>query len=187
MWLSRLNFWLPLRSWSHGLRVWAPCGALCRQLRALHLLLILCLQLSLPLPHWHAVSVFQKKINKLKNILKSMVYNRRGRAGQYKNDTFFLKQIIQIRIKLSANISKLPASVITVKRQRSQRVIVKDGNVRWWDLGILFEDLVMENERKMRITHEQVCDTWGGQSSPYQHWMWWTDQWKESAWEILEN
>ena len=54
-WLGRLGLWLPLRSWSHSSWVWAPCQALW-QLRACNLLLILCLPLSLPLPHSCSVS-----------------------------------------------------------------------------------------------------------------------------------
>ena len=49
-WLSRLSVQLRLRSWSCGSQVWAPRGALCWQLRAWSLLLILCLPLSLTLP-----------------------------------------------------------------------------------------------------------------------------------------
>ena len=44
-WLSRLSVWLWLRSWSHGLWVWAPRRALCWQLRAWGLF-TLCLFLS---------------------------------------------------------------------------------------------------------------------------------------------
>ena len=49
--LSRLSVRLRLRSRSHGLWVRAPRQALCRQLGAWNLLRILCLPLSLPLPH----------------------------------------------------------------------------------------------------------------------------------------
>ena len=57
-WLSWLSIRLPLRSWSQSLWVRAPCQALCWQLRAWCLLLILCLPLcSSPA---HAVSVSQK-------------------------------------------------------------------------------------------------------------------------------
>ena len=45
-WLSRLSIQLRFRSWSHGSWVWAPCGALCWQLRAWSLLRMLCLPLS---------------------------------------------------------------------------------------------------------------------------------------------
>ena len=63
-WLHRLSIWLPLRSWSHGLWVRAPHQALCWQLRAWSLLRVLCLPLSLPLPHSHYVSLCLSKINK---------------------------------------------------------------------------------------------------------------------------
>ena len=49
-WLSRLPVRLWLRSWSRGLWIRAPCLALCWQLGAWSLLLILCLPLSLTLP-----------------------------------------------------------------------------------------------------------------------------------------
>ena len=45
------------RSWSHGLWVQILCWALCWHLRAWSLLLILCLPLSLPLPHSCSVSL----------------------------------------------------------------------------------------------------------------------------------
>ena len=60
-WLSRLNVWLWLRSWSHGSWVPAPCQALCWQLRAWSLLQILSLSCSLPLPCSYSVS--PSKIN----------------------------------------------------------------------------------------------------------------------------
>ena len=50
-WLSQLSIRLRLRSWSHSLWVRAPCQAVCWQLGAWSLLRILCLPLSLPLPH----------------------------------------------------------------------------------------------------------------------------------------
>ena len=49
--LSQLGVRLRLRSWSHGSWVRAPRRALCWQLGAWSLLRILCLPLSLPLPH----------------------------------------------------------------------------------------------------------------------------------------
>ena len=61
-WLSQLSVQLWLRSWSHGSWVQAPHRALCWQLRAWSLLRILCLSLSLPLPHSCSVSVL--KVNK---------------------------------------------------------------------------------------------------------------------------
>ena len=62
-WLSRLDIGLQLRSWSHGLWVWALHRALCRWLRAWSLLQILCLLLSLPLLRC-ALSLSVSKINK---------------------------------------------------------------------------------------------------------------------------
>ena len=56
-WLSRLNIWLRLRSWYHGLWVQASRWALCWQLRAGSLLWVLCLPLSLPLSRSCSVSV----------------------------------------------------------------------------------------------------------------------------------
>ena len=53
-WLSWLSDWLQLRSWSHGLWVWAPRRTLCWQLRDWSLLRILCLPLSLSLPGSHS-------------------------------------------------------------------------------------------------------------------------------------
>ena len=50
-WLSQLSIWLQLRSWSLSLWVQAPLGALSWQLRVWNLLQILCLPLSLSLPH----------------------------------------------------------------------------------------------------------------------------------------
>ena len=51
-WLSRLSFWLWLRSWSHSLWVQVPCQALCCPHRAQSLLQILSSPpLSLPFPH----------------------------------------------------------------------------------------------------------------------------------------
>ena len=64
--LSRLSVRLQLRSWSHGLWIRAPRQALCRQLRAWSLLLILGLPLSLLLPHPHFVSLCLSKISKCK-------------------------------------------------------------------------------------------------------------------------
>ena len=61
-WLSRLSGRLQLRSWSHGPWVRAPHRALCWQLRAWGLFRILCLPLSLTLPHSCSVSV--SRINK---------------------------------------------------------------------------------------------------------------------------
>ena len=63
-WLSRLNVWFQLRSWTHGSWVPALRGALCWQLRAWSLLWILCLPLSLPLPHSCSVSFCLSKIKK---------------------------------------------------------------------------------------------------------------------------
>ena len=57
-WLSLLGVQLHLRSWSCSLWVRAPHRALCWQLRARRPLQILCLPLSLPLPH--SCSVTQK-------------------------------------------------------------------------------------------------------------------------------
>ena len=48
--LSRLSIRFPLRSWFNSSWGWAPCWALCWQLRAWSLLRILCLPLSLPFP-----------------------------------------------------------------------------------------------------------------------------------------
>ena len=61
-WLSWLSNQLQLRSWSHSSWVWAPCQALCWQLRAWRLLQILCLPLSLcPSPtHAQWLSLSQK-------------------------------------------------------------------------------------------------------------------------------
>ena len=56
-WLTQLSVWLWLRSWSHSLWVWAPRRGLCWQLGAWSLLWILCLPLSLPLPHLCSVSL----------------------------------------------------------------------------------------------------------------------------------
>ena len=58
--LSWLSVQLQLRSWSHSLWVQAPHRPLCWQLRAWSLLRILCLPLSLLLPHSRSVSVSQK-------------------------------------------------------------------------------------------------------------------------------
>ena len=60
-----LSVRLWVRSWSHGLWVWAPYRALCWQLRAWSLLQLLCLPLPLALPCSHSVclSVSQKEIN----------------------------------------------------------------------------------------------------------------------------
>ena len=57
-WLSPLSVQLQLRSWSCGSQVRALCRALCWQLRALSLLQIPCLplSLSLPLSHSHSLS-----------------------------------------------------------------------------------------------------------------------------------
>ena len=54
-WLCWLGVRLRLRSWSHGSWVWAPCQALCWQLRVWSLLRILCLPLC-PSPA-HALSL----------------------------------------------------------------------------------------------------------------------------------
>ena len=50
-WLSQLSLRLQLRSWSHGLWVRTLYRALCWQLKAWSLLLILCLPLSAPPQH----------------------------------------------------------------------------------------------------------------------------------------
>ena len=47
-WLGQLSTRLQIRSWSHGLWVWAPHQALCRQLRAWSLLRILSPSLFAP-------------------------------------------------------------------------------------------------------------------------------------------
>ena len=57
VWLSRLNIKHRLRSRSHGRWVRAPRRGLCWQLGAWSLLQILCLPLSLPLPHSCSVSL----------------------------------------------------------------------------------------------------------------------------------
>ena len=57
-WVTQLNVWLWFWAWSRGPWVWAPCWAVCWQLRAWSLLLILCFSLSLPLPHSSSVSLF---------------------------------------------------------------------------------------------------------------------------------
>ena len=59
-WLSQLNVWLRLRSWSPVSWVQAPHRALCSQLRAWNLLWVLCLPLSLPLPHSKFLSLSLK-------------------------------------------------------------------------------------------------------------------------------
>ena len=59
-WLSRLNVWLRLRSWSHSPWVRAPRRALCWQLRAWSPFQILCLPLSLTLPCSCSVSLCLK-------------------------------------------------------------------------------------------------------------------------------
>ena len=61
-WLSRLSVRLWLRSWSHSSWVWAPCLALCWQLRPWSLLGILCLALFLspPFPSLCSLSLSQK-------------------------------------------------------------------------------------------------------------------------------
>ena len=72
-WLSLLSDRLRLRSWSCGSWVWAPRQALCWQLRAWNLLRILCLPLSLLLPHSCFVSLSlslkKKYINKIYDVL----------------------------------------------------------------------------------------------------------------------
>ena len=67
-WLSWLSDRLRLRSWSRGLWVWALHRALCWQLRAQSLLWILCLPLSLSLPHSYFISLCFSKISKCKKI-----------------------------------------------------------------------------------------------------------------------
>ena len=59
-WLSWLSVRLRLRSWSHSPWVRAPRRALCWQLRAWSLFQILCLPLSLTLPHSCSVSLCLK-------------------------------------------------------------------------------------------------------------------------------
>ena len=59
-WLSRLSVRLQLRSPSRSPWVWAPSRALGWRLRAWNLLPILCLPLSLPLPHSCSVSLCLK-------------------------------------------------------------------------------------------------------------------------------
>ena len=61
-WLSRLSILLPLMSWSRSSWVLAPRQALSWQLEAWSLLWILCLPLSLPLPHSN--SLCPSRINK---------------------------------------------------------------------------------------------------------------------------
>ena len=62
-WLSWLRIRLWLRSWSHGLWVWALHWALCWQFRAWSLLQILCLPLSLCPSPTHVLSFSLSKIN----------------------------------------------------------------------------------------------------------------------------
>ena len=69
-WLSQLSVWLRLRSWSPCLWVRAPRRALWWQLRAWSLFQILCLILSLPLPHLFPVFLCLSRINKCKRKLK---------------------------------------------------------------------------------------------------------------------
>ena len=71
-WVAQLNVRLQPRSWSHGWWVRAPRQALCWQLRACSLLRILCLLLSLPLPHSYSVSFCLSKINKCKFFFQSI-------------------------------------------------------------------------------------------------------------------
>ena len=60
-WLSWLTIQLGLRSWSHGLWVWAICQVLCWQPRAWNLLWSLLL--SLPYPHLCCLSLCLSKLN----------------------------------------------------------------------------------------------------------------------------
>ena len=71
-WLSWLSARLQLRSWSRCLWVWAPHRALCWQHRAWSLLWILCLPLSLLLPHPCSVSL---SLSPLKINLKTLKKN----------------------------------------------------------------------------------------------------------------
>ena len=71
-WLSQLSVPLQLRSWSCSLWVRALHQALCWQLRAWSLLLVLCLPLSLSLPCSCSVSLCLKhKINIFKKLKKN--------------------------------------------------------------------------------------------------------------------
>ena len=76
-WLSQLSFRLQLGSWSHGSWVWALHQAMCWQLRAWSLLLILWLPLSLPLPCSRSVSLCLSKINKCEKKLKEICCQER--------------------------------------------------------------------------------------------------------------
>ena len=69
-WLSWLSVQLQLRSWSRSSWVRALLWALCWQLGGWSLLRILCLPLSLPLPHLCSVSLCLSKISKCKNFKK---------------------------------------------------------------------------------------------------------------------
>ena len=72
-WLSQLNVWLQLRSWSRGSWVWALRWALCWQLRGCSLRWILCLPLLLPLSLSRTLSL--SKINKHLKKLKTKQTN----------------------------------------------------------------------------------------------------------------